>query len=152
MAMTISVNNLTIIHKGSGGVAKATLPDVCLTPTPNGPVPLNYPNTAYSKDLAKGTATITAGGHMCAVKGSRFSKSEGDEAGSAGGILSGTSMAEATWMTYSPNVFMEGQNVCRMTDKMLMNRCNTVCTAGVRNPQPNIAESPPAVSPLEDKD
>ncbi|MCP3871903.1 MAG: DUF4150 domain-containing protein [Desulfobacteraceae bacterium] len=132
MAVTININGLTLVHKDSGGVAKATLPDICLTPTSNGPVPRNYSNTAYSKDLAKGTVTITAdGGHMCANKGSEFSKSIGDEGGSIGGIISGTHLAEATWITYSPNVFFEGKNVCRLSDKMLMNHGNTVCAAGV---------------------
>ncbi len=135
MAITININGLSLVHKDSGGVAKATLPDVCLTPTPKDPVPIKYPNTAYSRDIAKGTVTITAdGGHMCANKGSEFSKSEGDEAGSVGGILSGTHLAEATWITYSPDVFLEGRNACRLTDKMLMNHGNTVCAAGVLNP------------------
>ncbi len=136
MAITININDLSLVHKDSGGVAKATLPDVCLTPTSKDPVPIKYPNTAYSRDIAKGTITITAdGGHMCANKGSEFSKSEGDEAGSVGGILSGTHLAEATWITYSPDVFLEGRNACRLTDKMLMNHGNTACFAGVKNPQ-----------------
>ncbi len=152
MADTITINDLSIIHKNSGGVAKATLPNVCLTPSPNGPVPINYPNTAYSKDLAKGTTTITAGGeHMCAVKGSQFSKSCGDEAGSLGGILSGTHQAEATWLTYSPNVFFEGRNACRFTDKMLMNGGNTACAAGVWNPQPADADKADINAKLKQK-
>ena len=39
MAITININNLTLVHKDSGGVAKATLPDICMTPAPGGPVP-----------------------------------------------------------------------------------------------------------------
>lgn len=136
MAVTININSLTLVHKDSGGVAKATLPDICLTPTSNGPVPRNYSNTAYSKDIAKGTVTVFAdGGNMCAHKDSEFSKSVGDEAGSVGGVFSGTHLAEATWITYSPDVFLEGKNACRLTDKMLMNHGNTACLGGVLNPE-----------------
>jgi len=132
MAITININGLTLVHKDSGGVAKATLPDVCLTPTSSGPVPVNYPNIAFSKDLVKGTTTVFAdGGYMCANKGSEFCKSIGDEAGSDGGVISGTHLAEASWITYSPDVFLEGKNACRLTDKMLMNHGNTACLAGV---------------------
>lgn len=136
MTITIKINHLTLVHKDSGGIAKATLPDVCLTPTSSGPVPINYPNIAFSKDLVKGTTTVFAdGGHMCANKGSEFYKSIGDEAGSVGGVVSGTHLAEATWITYSPDVFMEGRNACRLADKMLMNHGNTACLAGVLNPE-----------------
>jgi len=84
MGVTINVNNLTLCHKGSGGVAIATLPDVCNTPP--GPVPVPYPNVAFSKPLRKGTKTIKVdGGNMAANKGSEFSQSTGDEPGVAGG-------------------------------------------------------------------
>lgn len=149
MAVSIIINGLTLVHKDSGGVAKATMPDTCLTPTPSGPVPINYPNIAYSKDLAKGTTTVFAdGGHMCANKGSEFSKSIGDEAGSVGGILSGTRLAEATWITYSPDVFLEGKNACRLADKMLMNHGNTICLAGVLNPELQAKEYAPELQTL----
>lgn len=134
MTVTIKVNGLSLVHKNSGGVAKATLPNACFTPGSSTPV--KYSNIAYSSDIAKGTISITAdGGNMCAHKDSEFSKSTGDEAGTLGGVLSGTNMAEATWLTYSPNVFLEGKNACRRTDKMFMNHGNTACLAGVLNPE-----------------
>jgi hypothetical protein len=75
--------------------------------------------------------TITAdGGNMCANRGSQFAKSYGDEPGTLGGIISGTNMAEATWLSWSPDVLLEGRNACRLTDKMLMNHGNTACLAG----------------------
>jgi hypothetical protein len=132
MAVTVNVNNLSLAHKGSGGVAASTVPDVCLTPSGSGPVPIPYPNIARSADLAKGTTTVKAdGGNMIAVMGSEFSVSTGDEAGTVGGVISGTNMAEATWITCSPDVKMEGRNVCRLTDKMLLNHGNTVCLGGL---------------------
>jgi hypothetical protein len=132
MTVTINVNGLSLCHQGSGGVATATIPDVCKTPSPGGPVPIPYPNIARSSDLAKGTRTVVAdGGHSIAVKGSEFSRSQGDEPGTAGGVKSGTFTKEATWLSYSMDVKMEGRNACRLTDKMLMNHGNTACLGGM---------------------
>lgn len=132
MAVTINVNDLSLCHQGSGGVATATVLDVCKTPAPGGPVPIPYPNVAHSSDLAKGTRTVNAdGGNSIAVKGSEFSCSQGDEPGSVGGVKSGTYMKEATWLSYSMDVKMEGKNACRLTDKMLMNHGNAACLGGL---------------------
>ncbi|MCH9687893.1 MAG: DUF4150 domain-containing protein [Deltaproteobacteria bacterium] len=130
MAVTININGLTLAHKGDGGgISVATVPDVCKTPPT--PVPVPYPNISRATDLAKGTTTVKVdGGNMAANKGSEFSKSSGDEAGTVGGVKSGTNMAESTWLSYSMDVFLEGQNACRLTDKKLMNHGNTVNMGG----------------------
>lgn len=131
MPVKINVNDLTLAHKGSTGTATATLPDMCKTPSPGGPVPLPYPNIAMSADLAKGTTTIKVdGGNMAANKGSELARSTGDEAGTAGGVTSSTFIKEATWMLYSEDVFLEGKNACRLTDKLFMNHQNTTCMQG----------------------
>jgi hypothetical protein len=135
MPITINVNNLSLVHKQSSGFSTATLPDVCKTPSPGGPVPLPYPNLALATDLAKGTTTVTAdGGNMCANYGSEFSRSTGDEPGSCGGVKSGVFMREATWITYSLDVKLEGKGACRLSDKMFHNMQNTVNAAGAINP------------------
>src|SRR5262245_57212616 len=119
MALTININGLSLCHKGSNGSATATLPDVCNTPGPGAPVPLPYPNIAVSADLAKGTTTIhVEGGHMAAHRASEISVSTGDEPGTLGGVMSGTNMKEATWLTFSFDVKLEGENACRLTDKL----------------------------------
>ena len=105
MAETININNLSLCHKGSSGMSIATVPDVCKTPTPSGPVPMPYPNIAMESDLAKGTTSVEVdGGNMAANYGSEFSKSSGDEAGTVGGVTSNTFIKEATWITYSFDV------------------------------------------------
>jgi hypothetical protein len=125
---TVSVNSQLLSHKAAMGIAAATVPDVCKTPSPGGPVPIPYPNIAKSDMLDKGTKTITAdGGNMCANKGSEYSMSNGDEAGTAGGVKSSTFMKEAKWIFYSMDVKLEGQNACRNIDKMTNNHENTVC-------------------------
>ena len=61
MAVTINVNGLSLVHKESGGIAWATLPDVCRTPPLN--IPLPYQNVAFSSTLAKGSESVTADRH-----------------------------------------------------------------------------------------
>lgn len=134
MGVTIHVNGTSnsLVHKGSMGIAKSTIPDVCKTPSPGGPVPIPYPIIiSMSSDLVKGTKTVKVdGGNMAAVKGSEFSRCTGDEPGTAGGVKSSTNMKEATWILYSFDVKMDGKNACRLTDKMQMNHGNTVCLGG----------------------
>jgi Toxin PAAR-like domain len=134
MPVTIKVNGRSnsLVHKGSNHFARNTAPDVCKTPSPGGPVPIPYPVImSLSNSLDKGTTTVKAdGGNMCGVKGSEFSRCNGDEAGTAGGVVSSTNMKESTWITYSFDVKLDGKNACRLTDKMKMNHGNTVCLAG----------------------
>jgi len=138
MSVTINVNNLSLCHKGSNGVSTASLPDVCKTPSPGGPVPLPYPNVSMSSDLENGTSTVTAdGGNMIAIKGSDFSRSTGDEPGTVGGLKSNVNMKESKWILYSFDVKIEGSNACRLTDKKTQNGANTVDAQGeVQAPLP----------------
>lgn len=47
-------NFLSVVHKTSGGMAIA-FPDVCLTPSPSGPIPVPYPNIGSSSDDSSGS-------------------------------------------------------------------------------------------------
>jgi hypothetical protein len=137
MPVTIRVNGTatSLVHKGSNGISAATMPDVCKTPSPGGPVPLPYPNISQSATLAKGTTSVSAdGGMMIAIKGSEFSLSNGDNPGVAGGVKSNTFMKESTWLLYSFDVKMDGENACRLTDKKLQNHENTADMCGEVQP------------------
>jgi hypothetical protein len=96
------------------GIAFA-FPDVCKTPTPGGPVPIPYPNIAQldqatgitnlsGKELLVGPASL----HVL-LKDAEVSVSTGDEAGSVGGVQSGTikgkcQMVQASGsVVYGPN-------------------------------------------------
>ena len=127
MRETVAVNGLTLCHKNSDGYVRSTLPDVCRSPTQ----PIPYTNTAYARTLADGTTTVFSnGGAMNGILGSRFATSIGDEPGVGGGIVSGVNMKEATFISFSPNVFMQGRPATRLTDKMLLNHGNTVSVGG----------------------
>lgn len=132
MPITIKVNGTSnsLVHKMSNGISNATIPDVCKTPTPGGPVPMPYPNIAQSVTLSNGTTTVRGDRMMAANKGSKFALSNGDNAGVAGGVKSGTFMKEATWILYSFDVKLNGKNASRFTDKMFHNAENAANLGG----------------------
>jgi hypothetical protein len=130
---TIKVNGVVnaLVHKGETWMSIATIPDVCKTPSPAGPVPIPYPNISQSSTLSGGTTTVKVdGGNMGAIKGSKFSMSSGDEPGTIGGIKSSTFKQASTWLLYSFDVKLDGQNACRFSDKKFQNNENTVDAAG----------------------
>jgi uncharacterized Zn-binding protein involved in type VI secretion len=132
MAVTCNVNNLTVVHAASGGIA-ASFPDVCKTPMPpGGPVPIPYPNVARSADTANGSTTVKIDGKPIMLKDSYFSTSTGDEPGSVGGVVSGKIKGKAEPIGYSFDVKVDGKNVFRLTDPMRTNcgsNPNAVCPA-----------------------
>ena len=136
--MPTIVNKLSVVHKGSNGVAVASAPDVCRTPTPGGPVPLPYTNVAFSKDLVNGSKTVFQDGNSIALKDSAFATSTGDEAGTLGGVVSGVNKGKAKFTNYSFDVKIEGRNVARFTDSMTMNG-NGPNTIAVAESQANLA-------------
>jgi len=128
MGSTVGVNKRTVVHKDSGGTVMF-MPDVCKTPQPSGPpVPIPYPNTAMSSDADKGSKTVTVEGHPLLVQGSVFSQSTGDEAGSAGGVVSGKTKGAAEFVAGSFDVQADGKGVVRFGDLMLGNKGGAVNT------------------------
>lgn len=127
MKETIAINGITLCHKNSDGWVRSTLPDVCKAPK----IPALFVNVAHARDLANGSRSVRShGGAMNGVKGSEFSVSTGDEPGGGGGLKSGVHMHRATFLSWSPNVFMEGRPVTRLTDRMLLNKGNTISAGG----------------------
>ncbi|MDB4985155.1 MAG: hypothetical protein JWN04_333 [Myxococcaceae bacterium] len=124
MPQTVFANKRGITHQGSGGMS-TVFPDVCLTPMPSGPpVPMPYPNTGKASDTLNGPKTVTIDGCMPMTKGAKYIVSSGDEAGTAGGVLSAACMGECEFMLYSFDVKIEGKNVCRLGDPLFHNKKN----------------------------
>jgi hypothetical protein len=121
--MPTFANMRGISHAGSNGLS-TVLPDVCQTPSPAGPVPIPYPNIGKSADATSGPTTVTIEGNMPMVKGAQYMVSTGDEAGSAGGVMSGCIKGVCEFMMYSFDVKMEGNNVCRLGDPLFHNKKN----------------------------
>ncbi len=146
MPSHINVNGLGLTYKSTLGLSIATIPDVCKTPSPGGPVPLPYPNIANQGTLQDGTTTVFAkGGKMIAIKGSQYAMSSGDEPGTLGGVKSNVFKKATDWITYSFDVKMDGKNACRHTDKKFHNDKNTVDLAG--NFDPNVPQ--PGLNPYQ---
>jgi hypothetical protein len=125
MGVTVGVNNLSVVHKDSGGITSA-FPDVCKTPSPGGPIPIPYPNIAKASDTADGATTVLCDGNPICLKNSNFSTSTGDEAGTAGGgVVSNKTKGKAEFVNFSFDVLVEGKNVARAMDLMLHNDKNT---------------------------
>jgi hypothetical protein len=125
MGVTVGVNDMSVVHKDSGGITTA-FPDVCKTPSPAGPIPIPYPNIAKSSDTADGSSTLTCDGNPICLKDSNFSTSTGDEAGTAGGgVISSKTKGKAEFVNFSFDVLVEGKNVARAMDMMLHNDKNT---------------------------
>jgi hypothetical protein len=139
MPATVVVNNRTVVHKSSDGLV-TTFPDVCKTPSPAGPVPIPYPNIAMSSDTAKGAKDVKCDGNPICIDGSNFSKSTGDEPGSAGGVVSSTFKNKAEFIAYSFDVKADGKGVCRMGDMMVQNK------GSAPNTPPMAEIQPPAVA------
>lgn len=141
MGVTVSVNTMSVSHKGSNGTS-ISFPDVCKTPTPGGPIPIPYPNIAKSSDTAKGSKTVKMDGNAIMLKGSNMRMSTGDEAGSAMGIASNKIKGKAEFIVYSFNVKVDGKNVCRLADPALQNCGGTPNGAGPFHVQVPVIATP----------
>lgn len=121
--MTVTyANGMTIIHKGDGEQFIAMAPDVCKTPSPGGPIPVPYPNLAFSTDLAQGSKTVKVERNSAALANSNLRMSSGDEGGTAGGgVASNKTKGKLTWIIYSMDVKFEGKGVVRFLDSNMHN-------------------------------
>ena len=125
MASKVFANCRGIVHKGSGGM-NMVFPDVCKTQCGPPVVPIPYPNIGKAGDTSKGTKKVKIDKKMAMVKGAKYSKSTGDEAGSLKGIISSTTSGECEFMLYSFDVKLEGKNACRMGDPLFHNKKNII--------------------------
>jgi hypothetical protein len=125
MPCTVFVNGRGVAHQTSGGLS-TVFPDVCKTPSPAGPVPIPFPNVGKAADTSGGPSSVTVDGSMPMVKDAKYALTSGDEAGSAGGVVSGVFAGEAEFSMYSFDVKLEGRNVCRLGDPLLHNKKNAV--------------------------
>lgn len=91
-----------------GGQAMA-FPDACKTPSPAGPVPIPYPNIVQVAQASKTAKKVKIKGKPACTKKSEVPRSNGDEAGTAGGVVSSCNMGKLQWIKGSSKVKFEGQ-------------------------------------------
>lgn len=102
------------ISTKQGGICMTTGPiDICKTPAPPAPpIPLPYPNIAMCAQADAGTATqkVKVVGKPAFTKNTEVPSSSGDEAGSAGGVVSGATRKECLRRSYCRSVKLEGSS------------------------------------------
>ena len=129
---TVYANARLVLSKGDGLVHMASAPDVCKTPVPVvGQVPIPYPNIAMNIDLSGGSQDVSVCGQPAALLRSKLAQSSGDEAGSAGGVVSGMNKGAMSWACGSPDVLIEGSPVVRFMDQTLHNGGGSSNTVGM---------------------
>ena len=107
-------------------------PDTCNTPSPGGPVPVPYPNLAMCNQAKSDTVSekVKIVCKKVLTKQSVISQTSGDEAGTSGGVVSGSNMDQAQYSTYSSKVYIEGQQIVYLGCTTRHNGNNANCPAG----------------------
>nr|WP_298248525.1 DUF4150 domain-containing protein [uncultured Halomonas sp.] len=99
-------------------------PDMLKTPTPSGPIALPYPNIAQLSEAQEASPDVKAGGKAVITETSYIKTSTGGEAGTAGGITSGTFNQKCTFSEFSATVKANGKGIVRQLDQTCQNNDN----------------------------
>lgn len=99
-------------------------PDVCLTPTPVGPVPVPYPNIAMGPMAVPAAYNVLFMGTPAHNMSSTIPLSNGDNAGVALGVASGLVMGPSRHLTGAFTVLVGGSPATRLTSMSLQNSTN----------------------------
>ncbi len=122
MGHEVYANSRSIAAKVADGKAGPCFPDVCHSPPAPAKIgiPLPYPNTAYAKHTANGSATVFIKGQEIMQRDkSFFSTSTGNEPATQAfkkGTVTNVIKGRCYFKSWSMNVFVEGYNVCRHLD------------------------------------
>ena len=121
----VYINGHEAVHEGCGGMAIA-FPDVCLCPSPAGPVPVPLTNVVQAKDMVGGALTVVIQGYPAGHSDSYFEKSTGNEVSrnTGGGVISHAVQGAAYFASSSPDVLIEGKYAVRDGDLLTQNHKN----------------------------
>jgi hypothetical protein len=111
-----------------------TTPDTCNTPSPTGPVPIVYPNMAMLTQANPGTLStkVKIENQSACTKSTVITMTSGDEAGTAGGLVSGMFKGPAQFKKGSATVTIEGQPAVFQTCTVGQNGTNANAPVGVQ--------------------
>lgn len=99
-------------------------PDVCLTPTPAGPVPIPYPNIAMGPMAIPSVYNVLFVATPAHNMATTIPMTNGDNAGLALGVASGMVMGPSRHLTAAFSVLVGGMPATRMTSVALQNSTN----------------------------
>jgi len=115
-----------------GGMCMA-FPDVCKTPAPPlPPIPIPYPNMAMCNTATGFSTKVKICMKEALTTKSKIPSSQGDEAGVAGGIVSGMNLGEAKFTMGSTKVKFEGNPAVKATSPSAHNGSNANMPAGMQ--------------------
>lgn len=149
MAGEVYANGREIACKAGGNKVIAAFPDVCLSPPtpPAGPVPLPYPVSSSSVDATDGSSSVLISGQQIMLKDkSYYKKCTGDEAATKSlgqGVANHALGGKVYFVSWSPDVVVEGENVVRHLD---------MTTSNHASPMPNEALSIPGIEKMSAAD
>jgi len=106
------------------------MPDVCKTPSPGGPVPIPYPNIGMVPQAVKTSTKVKFSGMLAVIETTEIPMSQGDEAGTAGGVVSGKNMDKVVFKKGSSKVQIEGKGCCYLACMTAHNGANANMPAG----------------------
>jgi hypothetical protein len=108
----------------NAGISMA-IPDTCKTPAPPAPpVPIPYPNIALMPAATGAIDKVLIENKETIVESTKIPSSSGDEAGVAGGVVSGVNMSQAAPKTFSSKVYVKGKKVVMLGAVMGHNGSN----------------------------
>ena len=96
----VIINRAFPLSSKGGGMATALAPDVCKVPGPAGPIPVPLPNMAQLPTVKRESTKVFAVGKGVVKGDSEIPRTQGDEAGTGGGIMSNSFGDKAT---FKPN-------------------------------------------------
>jgi uncharacterized protein DUF4150 len=99
-------------------------PDVCLTPSPAGPVPIPYPNVAMGPTSVPGQVKVLYMFTPAHNMATTTPMTNGDNAGVATGVASGIVMGPSRHLTAAFTILVGGTPATRMTSASLQNSTN----------------------------
>ncbi len=126
MSRSVFANNRNFSHKGSGDKSACSAPDVCKTPIGSATPPIPYPVSSKVADIVQATNSVLIDGNPTAIASSIHTQCTGDQAGSAKGLISGTTASKTHFASYAFDVKAEGEGVVRNMDLTTMNNRNTI--------------------------
>jgi hypothetical protein len=98
-------------------------PDTCKMPTPAGPVPVPYPNivncpTAQSSSCA---SKVMICGMKAFNQKTSLPSSQGDQAGTLGGVISNKMMGQVKYTSGSASVYIQGPPAVKLSSSSAHN-------------------------------
>jgi hypothetical protein len=111
-------------------------PDVCKTPVPNGILPIPYTNTAECCLAESGSfsSKVFVNGMNALHLNTTITQSNGNEAGTAGGVASGRFRGPACFLSGSNAVLIEGAPAVALGSSTGQNGSTPNCTGNCITP------------------